>query len=217
VAEVRRRRFLKAAGIGLGATARSCAGLGYLTVRAPAQSVDFYHPSEDGKDGNPMKGKILIAFASKLGSTGEVAQAIGEELTARGTFVDVNLAGEVRDISSYGAVVLGSAVRMGRWLPEVIDFLKQHVNSLVGKPVSYFTVCMTMQQDTPENRERAQGITGAARALREPAAEEFFGGRMDYGKLSFMEQAILHAKKTPEGDFRDWDAIRTWAKELPIG
>jgi len=150
-----------------------------------------------------MKGKILIAFASKLGSTGEVAQAIGEELTARGTFVDVKLAGEVRDISSYGAVVLGSAVRMGRWLPEVIDFLKQHVNFLVGKPVSYFTVCMTMQQDTPENRERAQGITGAARALREPAAEEFFGGRMDYGKLSFMEQAILRARKTPQGDFRD--------------
>ena len=76
---------------------------------------------------------------------------------------------------------------------------------------------MTMQQDTPENRARAQEITGAARAIREPAAEGFFGGRMDFGQLSFLEQAILRAKKTPEGDFRDWDAIRAWAKVLPIG
>jgi menaquinone-dependent protoporphyrinogen oxidase len=216
MAKVQRRQFLKAAGIGLGATALTCAGLGYLAVRAPTQPVDFYQHSEDGEERNNMKDKILIAYASKLGSTGEVAQAIGKELAARGNVVDVKLAGEVREISSYGTVLLGSAVRMGRWLSEAVDFLEQNVQSLASKSVSYFTVCMTMYEDTPENRARAQTITNAAHAIREPAAEGFFGGRMDYGNLSFMEQAILRAKKTPEGDFRDWDAIRAWAKELPI-
>ncbi len=164
-----------------------------------------------------MKSKVLVAYASRLGSTGGVAQAIGEELTARGNVVDVKMAKDVRDISSYGTVLLGSAVRMGRWLPEAVAFLEQNADTLASKSVSYFTVCMTMQEDTPENRARAQDITGAARAMREPAAEGFFGGEMDYSKLSFLEQAILRAKKTPEGDFRDWDAIRAWAKVLPIG
>ena len=164
-----------------------------------------------------MKGKILVAYASKLGSTGGVAQAIGEELAVRGYAVDVKLVKDVRDVSSYGTVLLGSAVRMARWLPEAVDFLEQNAASLESKSVSYFTVCMTMHADSPENRIRAQGITGAARAVREPAAEGFFGGRMDFGQLSFLEQTILRAKKMPEGDFRNWDAIRAWAKVLPIG
>ncbi len=211
-----RRQFITAAGIGLGATALTCAGLGYLAVQTPGQSVDFYQHSGDGEDGNHMKSKVLVAYASRLGSTGGVAQAIGEELTARGNVVDVILVKDIRDVSSYGSVILGSAVRMGRWLPEAVAFLEQNADSLASKSVSCFTVCMTMQQDTPENRARAKDITGAVRAIREPAAEGFFGGRMDYGKLSFLEQAILRAKKTPEGDFRDWDAIRAWAKQIPI-
>jgi menaquinone-dependent protoporphyrinogen oxidase len=212
-----RRQFIGAAGIGLGATALTCAGLGYLAVRTPGQSVDFYQHSGDGEDGNNMKSKVLVAYASKLGSTGGVARAIGEELTARGNVVDIKMVKDVRDISSYDAVLLGSAVRMGRWLPEAVAFLEQNADSLGTKTVSFFTVCMTMQEDTPENRLRAEDITGAVRAIREPAAEGFFGGRMDYGKLSFLEQTILRAKKTPQGDYRDWDAILTWAKVLPIG
>jgi menaquinone-dependent protoporphyrinogen oxidase len=217
MAGIQRRQFLKAAGIGLGATALACGGLGYLAARTPAPAVGFYEHTGGGEGRNGMKRKILVAYASKLGSTGGVAQAIGEELATRGKSVDVKLVKDVKDISSYGTVLLGSAVRMGRWLPEAVDFLEQNADSLASKSVSYFTVCMTMQQDTPENRARAQAITSAARAIREPAAEGFFGGSMDFRKISFVEQMILRAKKVPEGDFRDWDAIRTWAKALPIG
>ena len=213
---IQRRQFIKAAGIGLGAAAITCAGLGYLAVQTPTQPVNFYERMGDGEDKTEMKRKVLIAYASRLGSTGGVAQAIGEELTARGNVVDVKLVKDAQDISSYGAVLLGSAVRMGRWLPEAVDFLEQNADFLASKSVSYFTVCMTMQQDTPENRARAQGITTAARAIREPVAEGFFGGRMDFSKLSFMEQTILRAKKMPEGDFRDWDGIRAWGKQISI-
>jgi menaquinone-dependent protoporphyrinogen oxidase len=214
MAKIRRREFLKAAWIGLGATTLTCAGLGYLAGRPPANHVDFYE--QMGMGGNGMTARILVAYASKLGSTGEVAQAIGEQLTARGYVADVMRVGDVQDVAPYAFLLLGSAVRMGRWLPEAINFLEQKAGFFAGKFVSYFTVCMTMQEDTPENRARAQAITGPVRAIREPAAEAFFGGRMDYSKLSLLEQTILRAKKSPEGDFRDWDAIRAWGQQITI-
>jgi menaquinone-dependent protoporphyrinogen oxidase len=164
-----------------------------------------------------MKEIILVAYASKLGSTADVAQAIGEQLTARGFLVDVMRVNDVENVAPYGSLILGSAVRMGRWLPEATGFLETHADSPAIKSVSYFTVCMTLQEDTPENRALAQAITGPARALRKPAAEGYFGGRMDYSQLSILEQLILRAKKTPEGDFRNWDAIRAWGKGIAIG
>jgi menaquinone-dependent protoporphyrinogen oxidase len=106
---------------------------------------------------------------------------------------------------------------MGRWLPEAVQFLEAQAGPLAEKPVSYFSVCMTMAEDTPGNRAAAKGITAAAHAVREPDAEEFFAGRMEYGRVSFVEQMILRAKKTPEGDFRNWDSIRAWARQVPAG
>jgi menaquinone-dependent protoporphyrinogen oxidase len=215
MAKIQRRQFLKAAGIGAGAATLACVGLGYLAGRPPASDINFFEGSLEGK--NNGMGKILIAYASKLGSTGEVARALAEELAIRGFAADVSRAGDVADVSPYNAVLVGSAVRMGRWLPEAVTFLEQRAGELAAKPVSYFTVCMTMIQDTPENRAKAKGITATAHAVREPAAEEFFGGRMDYGRLSFAEQMILRAMKVPEGDYRDWDAIRAWARQVPAG
>jgi menaquinone-dependent protoporphyrinogen oxidase len=215
MAKIQRRQFLKMAGIGLGAASLSCAGLGYLALRAPGNEVVYYECEGEGMN-NP-KGKMLIAYASKLGSTGGVAKAIAEELTALGMAVDVKRIGEAEDFSRYDSVLVGSAVRRGRWLPEAVDFLRENRESLASKPVSYFTVCITMHQDTPANRATAQGIAAPARSIREPSAEGFFGGLMDYGKLSFMEQMILRAMKVPEGDYRDWAAIRAWARQLPVG
>jgi menaquinone-dependent protoporphyrinogen oxidase len=126
--------------------------LGCLAARPPAQAADFYEHLGEGKDTGVDD--ILIAYASKPGSTGDAAQAIGEELTARGCVVDVKRIGEVKDVSPYQFILLGSAVRRGRWLPEALGFPEQQTNLLASKSVAYFTVCMTMHQDTPENRAR---------------------------------------------------------------
>jgi menaquinone-dependent protoporphyrinogen oxidase len=214
MAKITRRQFLRATGVGLGATTLACAGLGYLAGRAPAQAVDFYQKAMES-EGEGMGG-VLIAYASKLGSTGEVAKAICDTLAAGGNPVEVKRVGDVGDVSAYDAVLLGSAVRMGRWLPEAVDFLERNAGPLASKPVSFFSVCMTMFEDTQASRARAQKITTAAHAIREPAAEAFFGGRMDYGRLSFAEQMILRAMKVPEGDYRDWEAIRAWSEQLPL-
>lgn len=156
--------------------------------------------------------KILVAYASKAGSTGEVAQAIGQTLSAGDAAVDVRLAGDVTDVSDYDAVVVGSAIRMGRWLPEATNLVKENAAAFGELPIAYFAVSGFLKD--PEKRGEVEGYLAPVRAMREPDSIGLFAGKMDYSKLSFFERMIVKMVGTGEGDWRDWDAIHTWAKSL---
>jgi len=161
-----------------------------------------------------MSEKILVTYASKCGSTGEVAEEIGQVLCKSGIEAEVRLAKDVDDVNGYQAVVVGSAVRMGQWLPEATKFIETHRDALSRVPVAYFTVCMTMQEDTEENRREVMGYLEPVRAMVQPRDVGLFAGAMDYGKLPFVFRLMIKAMKVPEGDFRDWDSIRDWAAGL---
>jgi menaquinone-dependent protoporphyrinogen oxidase len=215
--KVTRRRFLALAGGAIGVTGLACCGLTALGMQQP--EVEFVESSCGGENG--MSKKVLVAYASKCGSTGEVAEAIGQTLCADGVAVDVRLAKEVTDVSDYQAVVAGSAIRMGQWLPDAVKFVETYRGALSQIPVAYFAVCMTLSEDTEENRREVAGYLDPVRELLQPvdAASPpycskgvgLFAGAIDYGKLSLPLRLMIKAMKVPEGDFRDWDAIRDWA------
>lgn len=166
-----------------------------------------------------MAEKILVAYATGYGATGEVAEEIGRVLRAQGTEVDVRPAQDVKDISPYRAVVLGSSVRAGRLLTKAVRFVSHHKNALNRVPVAYFLVCLTMSEDTPENRATASGYLEKLCAEVKPVDEALFGGTLPAnprGFGSFIVRAMYRdmARKGPT-DFRNWDAIRAWAAGLP--
>ena len=164
-----------------------------------------------------MKDKILVAYASKCGSTGQVAQAIGQALASDGATVDVRPLNNVSDLSAYRAVVLGSAIRVGKWLPEAVKFVTAHQPELSRVPTAYFTVCMTLSQDSEENRRKAAAYLEPVRQILKPVEEGFFAGKMDYGQLGFVERLMVErVMQVPQGDFRNWTAIRTWAQAIPV-
>jgi len=88
-----------------------------------------------------MGDRILVAYAGRCGSTAEVAEAIGRTIADGKTAVDVQRVQDVTDLTRYRAVVLGSAVRVGKWLPEAMEFIKAHQSLLNRMPVAYFQVC----------------------------------------------------------------------------
>jgi menaquinone-dependent protoporphyrinogen oxidase len=205
-----RRRFLMAAGGAIGATALACSGLMALGNQpVPVQYIE----SSCGKEQN-VGNKILVAYASVCGSTGEVAATIGQELCAAGATTDVRLVKDVRDLSPYRAVVLGSAIRAGRWLPDAVKFVETHQARLSQMPVAYFVVCLTMKDDTPQNRQTVAAYLDPVRAKVKPVSEGLFAGVLDMRKLALIPRLIMQSMKSPEGDFRNWQVIRTWASEL---
>lgn len=167
-----------------------------------------------------MSNKILVTYASRTGSTAEIAEAIGKTLSEGGAQVDVIPMGDVKDLSAYQSVVVGSAIRGSKWLPEAMQFMQTHRSTLAQKRFAMFTVCITMAMKNAENyRSGVLGWVAPVRALAKPVSEGLFAGRLDFSKLPFSWDTFLFRIAVtlgifPRGDHRDWNAVRTWAEGL---
>ena len=159
--------------------------------------------------------KILIAYATKAGSTAEVAAEIGRVMENKGGCqVDVHPVGKLEGVSGYDAVIIGSAIRAGKWLPEATKFVEKHRDALSRVPVAFFTVCLTLSEDTEENRRTVAAYLDPVREMVQPVDVGLFAGVMDSSKLPFILRLMMKKMKASEGDFRDWEAIRAWASQV---
>jgi len=167
-----------------------------------------------------MTNRVLVTYASRAGSTKEVAEAIGKTLSEGGVKVDVVSMGKVTDLSAYDAVVAGSAIRGSKWLPEAVEFIQRHRSALGEKRLAMFTVCITLAMKNGENyRSAVMGWVEPVRAMVHPKSEGLFAGMLDFSKLPFnwdtlmLRVAVLFGV-FPRGDHRDWNAVRSWAEGL---
>ena len=160
-----------------------------------------------------MDHKVLIAYATRAGSTTEVAKKIAEVLTAKGLDVEVLPVKKVRDLSPYRAVFLGSAIRAAHWLPEAAEFVETNKAKLCEIPTAFFTVSLTMSEKTEANLKKVTAYVDPVRIICPPKAEAFFAGKMDPKSLSITTRILIKAMKTQHGDYRDWEAVRAWAEE----
>jgi menaquinone-dependent protoporphyrinogen oxidase len=166
-----------------------------------------------------MTNKILVTYASRGGTTTGVAEAIGKTLAESGAEVEVRPMAEVTDLSPYGAVVAGSAIQGGQWLPEAMQFVRGHQAELSSKPFAAFLVCMTLAMQGKDYREHVGTWLAPVRALVRPVSEGLFAGSLDLSKIpSFGDRLKFRISVATgvwrEGDHRDWSAIRTWAASL---
>jgi menaquinone-dependent protoporphyrinogen oxidase len=150
--------------------------------------------------------RVLIAYASKHGSTEEVARSIARTIRHAGHHVDVRDARLVTNLDRFDGVVLGGSLYMGRWNAHARDFLRKHRAALEALPLAVFALGpLSMDEPSGSQKELARAL---ARAHVEPDAVEIFGGVIDPAKLRFPFNRMVAT------DQRDWDAIERWAKEL---
>lgn len=155
--------------------------------------------------------KILVAVASKHGATAEIGEAVAEAVREGGHEAEVTGPERVDALAGYDAVVLGSAVYAGRWMDTARRFVERHHAELKTLPVWLFSSGPIGTPLAP-TEESADGL----RLAHELAARAHrtFPGRIDPAALSWVERTITRMVKAPDGDFRDWQAVRTWGAEI---
>lgn len=159
--------------------------------------------------------RILVAYATKHGSTAEIAEAIGKELTAAGLSVEVKEIRNVQSPAGYDAVVIGGPIYMGKVMADVKKFVNRHQEKLAALPVAAFVVGLSpASKDEKEIGNAKKALSDAIDPLQ-PVASALFAGSLDPEKLGFIERKMIGMVKSPTGDFRDWDAIAAWGRELP--
>jgi menaquinone-dependent protoporphyrinogen oxidase len=152
---------------------------------------------------------VLVAYASKRGSTQEVAEAVAATLREHGLSVDLQPASAVRTLAPYEGVVLGGALYTGRWHSDARAFLQQHRHVLTTKPVAVFAMGPRTLDDHEVAASRIQLDKALAKTPRvTPTSVAIFGGVVDPAQLRFPFNRI------PASDARDWDAIESWAAEV---
>lgn len=152
--------------------------------------------------------KVLIAYATKYGSTGEVAEKIGKVMESKGAEIRVANIDEKPDPKDYDAAVIGGAVYIGMLNGKTKGFVAKHKKTLKGIPVAYFVVSGTMKDDTPENREKIGSKLNPMIKKVLPVDVALFGGAFDPAKGPKMMAS------EPATDYRDWNAITAWAEGL---
>ena len=163
-----------------------------------------------------MNKQVLVTYGTKYGATAEIAEKIGEVLRQVGLEADVRSARDVIDLSKYGAVVLGSAVYIGRWRKEAVQFVEAHEDALTQRPLWVFSSGPTGEGD-PVELVQGWKLPGNLQPVIEriqPRDIAVFHGAVDMSKLNPLERWGLGRIKTPIGDFRDWDAIGAWAEAI---
>jgi menaquinone-dependent protoporphyrinogen oxidase len=174
-----------------------------------------------------MSADVLVTYASRAGSTAEIADAIHQVLVDNGLTVHLRPMHAVDDITPYQAVVAGSAIRMDKWLPEAMQFVERHQSELQQKPFAAFVVCLALATRDERRRERreralatASGYLKPVRALVSPVSEGLFAGVLDLSRLPLVYRVPFSMLTLTgifkEGDYRDWEAIRHWADGLPV-
>lgn len=178
--------------------------------------ITFNQNVSDRRD-NLMTKRILVAYSSRHNATAEIANVIGDALRiANSATVDVQSVESVQDIKSYDAVVLGSAVYMGRWQPAAADFLKRNETELAQRPVWLFSSGPTGAGD-PHTLLKGWTFPAQLQAVADrikPRDTAVFPGRLDPSQLNLFDRSVIGMVKAPIGDFRDWKQIQSWAATI---
>ena len=167
-----------------------------------------------------MSASVLVTYASKYGSTREVADSIAEWLSYRGVRVELSPGHEVRSLHGFDAVVLGAPLYGGSLLKEARKFLGKYRTALEKVPVALFVLGPTSATDDVDASCDELNESLAKFSWFEPVATEVFVGAYDPATLHFPDSTMVARPTSPlfdeeAHDDRDWDAIRAWADGLP--
>lgn len=154
--------------------------------------------------------KVLIVVASHHHGTREIGDRLATTLRGAGIDTDIVDATSDPDPVGYDAVVVGSGVYYGRWLPAARDYVRAHVTALAQARLWTFS---SGPVDAPRQRGTAEPIPSALAEVA-PIEHVTFGGRIVTSELNTIERIVAKAVHAGAADYRDWAAITQWGRHI---
>lgn len=166
---------------------------------------------------------VLVAYASAHGSTRGIAERIAERLRERGFRADVRSADEVDDVRGYEAVVIGSAIHGGAWLPGAAELVRRHRDALARLPVWLFSVGMVGEGGSAVGARATRLFrhlgtepreVASLRETFQPRGHRTFVGAVHRGDWPWLGHVVFKSIGGHYGDHRSWDEIDAWALDI---
>lgn len=159
---------------------------------------------------------VLLAFATRAGTTQSIAERLGARLAAAGHRATVAPVQDDPDPAAYEALVIGAGVLGGSVYPAAAEWLSAHRAGLATRPVAVFVTCLNVVADDAGRLAQAVAYPDQlAAVLPAPALDSrVFAGAYDPGRRPRWERVAALVSRRPRGDFRDWAAVDAWAEEL---
>lgn len=155
--------------------------------------------------------RVLVSVASRHGATRELGAVVAEELRAAGHDVAEVEPEDVERVDEYDAVVLGSAVYVGRLALGLRALVDRQGGQLRARPVWLFWSGPV--GDPPVPTTVPDDVTSVARAV-DARGVAMFAGRLERTGLDLAERALVALTRAEAGDFRDVESVRAWAREV---
>lgn len=158
--------------------------------------------------------RILVAYASKNGSTKSIAERLAETLSTKGHTVAVEDARKVKSIDGYEGVIVGGGIYANNWHAAARRLVKRIAKEASGLKRGAFAVCMAVADERPDERAKADKYMDAARASFNPDQTAVLAGVMDIEAQGWLMRKMLAKMGATSEDKRDWDKVDAWATEI---
>ncbi|MBN4059320.1 hypothetical protein JYT32_00195 [Dehalococcoides mccartyi] len=164
--------------------------------------------------------RVLVAYATRFGSTHEIASAIAHELNTAGLTAHAAETSSGLSVEDYDAFVIGSPLYGGTWPSNAGVFAAVMAERMNGKPTALFSVGTLMLKNPERGQvEHTEFIAGLAEVALgttglNVVASALFSGYFDRANLPWLLRLIDRFAPTPQGDHRNWPEIQAWAKSL---
>ncbi|UUX92707.1 flavodoxin domain-containing protein [Methanoplanus endosymbiosus] len=158
-------------------------------------------------------GKVLVAYATRYGSTKDIAEVIADTIRKRGIetdCMDINTINP-ENMSVYDAFFVGSPLHLGKWLPEAKEFMQFRRDVLNKKPVFVFTCGITLKDKTEHILKKAEFALYEFSQYVKMDEKEFFAGKLTIADLNETDSQIVRIAGVGEGDYTDINTVNKWA------
>ena len=176
--------------------------------------------------------KALIVYGTRYGTATEIAEEIGKVMENEGAEVDLVDSRGLKDydISPYDLVVIGSGIKIGKWTKGSLKFLEKNKSALSNKKVALFVTCGAANDEKtiPEGQEKYLDNIAEKYLSGKTIALGLFGSVYDpnlkHGLMYKLATKFIIKKELDKRgidtskrvDYRDWDEIRAWARNLAV-